>query len=126
MFFIGIFGIDRAQKEIAVQNNVTCVACGRMTRYRVSKTYNYFHVFFIPTFRWHIRYFVQADDCGHVFELDQEIGRQFQSGGNPFIRPEQLSPLGGTSDSLPQTCSYCGQEMASTFRYCPYCGKKLH
>lgn len=126
MFFIGIFGIDHAQKEIAVQNNATCDTCGRLTRYRISKSYDYFHVFFIPTFRWHVRYFVQADDCGHVFMLDQEVGRRFQSGEKPVIQPAHLSPLGGANDSSSLTCSYCGQEMVSAFRYCPYCGNKLH
>ena len=125
MFFIGIFGISQAKKELAVQNNIPCATCGSLTRYRVFKTYSYFHVFFIPTFRWHIRYFVQSEDCGHLFELDPEIGRRFAAGESPSILPSNVHPVGGGQSDGSRTCQACGRTFDPRYRYCPYCGQPL-
>ena len=123
MFFIGIFGVDQAKKEMAVQNNTTCVSCGRLTRYHIFKTYSYFHIFFIPTFRWNVKYFVQADCCGMISELDPEIGRRFAAGESHSIQPEHLFSFGGQQRSQSRTCHQCGRSFDPDFQYCPYCGK---
>ena len=125
MFFIGIFGVDQAKKEIAVQNNTTCAACGQLTRYRILKTYTYFHIFFIPTFRWNVRYLVLSDCCGQWSELDTDIGRRFAAGESPAINPEHLKTVGGNARSQSRTCLTCGRSFDSDYQYCPYCGKPI-
>ncbi|HEX9062212.1 MAG TPA: zinc-ribbon domain-containing protein, partial [Clostridia bacterium] len=59
MFFIGVFGIDSANKKIGNHNNANCPACGHMTHFEIIKSYSYLHIFFIPTFRWNIRYYLK-------------------------------------------------------------------
>lgn len=123
MFFIGIFGIEQAQKQIAGYNNIICPACGALTRYEIFKTYSYFHIFFIPTFRWNIRYFVKPACCGSIFELDPTIGEQIEKGQNPDIRNEHLHP---TEKYLPyKICSGCNSKVEPRYSFCPYCGRRL-
>jgi len=123
MFFIGIFGIEQAKKTIGTYNNAICPACGAFTRFEVYKAYSYFHIFFIPTFRWNVRYYVKPACCGSIYELDPAIGQQYDRGQNPEIRNEHMRPI----NQYPpyKTCSACGARVESTFSYCPYCGRRL-
>ncbi len=125
MFFIGVFGVNQGQKEIAVQNNVTCAFCGHLTRYRIIKTYTYFHIFFIPTFRWHVRYFVKSECCGGQAELDRETGERFARGESPSIDSQKLSWTGGQQKTQERICRSCGRSFDVDFQYCPYCGRPL-
>ena len=125
MFFIGIFGIEEAQKEIGVQNNVICPTCGRLTRLVLFKSYTYLHVFFIPTFRWNVQYWARADCCGQRFMVDPEIGHQVTDGQQPDIRPEHLHPIGTRQAGGRQACSNCGADVEAGFQFCPYCGRRL-
>lgn len=123
MFFIGIFGVEQAHKSIGVYNNAICPGCGALTRFEIIKTYSYLHIFFIPTFRWNIRYFIKPACCGSVYELDPVIGQQYERGQNPEIRNEHLRPLYQT---LPyKSCANCGARVESGYSFCPYCGKRL-
>ncbi|HBR02053.1 MAG TPA: zinc ribbon domain-containing protein [Ruminiclostridium sp.] len=123
MFFIGIFGIDEKQKQITVINNVICPACGALARFEILKTYSYFHIFFIPTFRWNTKYYVKPACCGHMYLLDPGIGREIERGGNPQIRPEHLSPVNAYSPY--KTCPACRSRVESEYKFCPYCGSKF-
>ena len=80
MFFIGIFGTNHAQKPIGTRGNIICPSCGSLTHSEVFKAYSYFHVFFIPTFRWNTRYYTRFNCCGKVYGLEPDIGRQFEKG----------------------------------------------
>lgn len=123
MFFIGIFGINENQKPLGTYNNAICSSCGAYTRYEVFKTYSYFHIFFIPVFRWNVRYFVRAACCSSVYELSQEIGIQYERGLNPEIRNEHLHPV---YQQLPYSvCKSCGARFDSAYSYCPHCGRKM-
>jgi hypothetical protein len=120
-FFVG--GADQAQKPIGVYNNVICPSCGMLTRYEISKTYSYFHLFFIPTFRWNVRYLVTTGCCGNLYELDPEIGRKFERKQNPEIRNEHLRPLSQYVSF--KSCSGCRAKVDTGYSFCPYCGQKL-
>ncbi|AUS96393.1 zinc-ribbon domain-containing protein [Clostridium thermosuccinogenes] len=123
MFFIGIFGIDQASKPSGMANNVICPACEALTRFEISKTYSYFHIFFIPVFKWNVRYYVKSACCGSLYELDPVIGAEYEKGRNPEIRQEHLRPV---SQYMPfKVCSHCGARFDSGYSFCPYCGKKL-
>lgn len=123
MFFIGIFGVEQAQKPIGKYNNTICPSCGAMTRFEIFKTYSYFHIFFIPTFKWNIKYYIKPSCCRSIYELDPVIGQQYEKGKNPDIRNEHLRPL---NQYLPyKTCSSCGAKVESGYSFCPYCGRGL-
>jgi hypothetical protein len=77
MFFIGIFGIQDKDKYIGTCSNIECPSCGRLARYEIHKSYRYFHIFFIPIFRWNFRYFVKTSCCGRLYQLDPFVGREF-------------------------------------------------
>lgn len=128
MFFIGVFGIDQAEKEIGQYQRLLCPVCGSWTQLTVVKSYTYFHIFFIPTFRWNIHFYAKAACCGTVFELEPGVGQAFARGEEPEIRAEHLTPLGHGTASL-TTCPNCGRSVeptaASGYQFCPYCGHSL-
>ncbi len=107
MFFIGIFGIDHASKEMGTENNVTCPACGAYTHFKLRKDYDYFHIFFIPVFRWNVRELAQAHCCGTLLERDGETWRVLTKRMN--------------------TCPSCGKPIdpEAGFKYCPWCSHPL-
>jgi len=123
MFFIGIFGADRANKPLGTQTNSICPACGSLTRFEIFKTYTYFHIFFIPVFKWNVSYYVRPACCGSVFELDTEIGQKYEKGHNVDIRQENLRPM--NQNAPYKTCFNCGARFEPGYSYCPYCGRKL-
>ncbi len=123
MFFIGIFGIEQANRAIGVHNNIICPACGHLTNLELFKSYTYLHVFFIPTFRWDVQYRARAACCGQWFAVEPETGRQFASGGQPDIQAGHLDPLGRRSPDGRQACVHCGADVDANFRYCPHCGR---
>jgi len=123
MFFFGIFGIHQAAKPTGRQHQGICPACGRLTRFEIIKTYSYFHLFFIPLFRWNVRYLLKSACCGSVFLLDGEISRQLENGEAPEIREENLQPLqpGGPG----KICPRCRAAVNPAYAYCPHCGQSL-
>lgn len=123
MFFIGIFGINEGHKPLGTYNNAICPSCGAYTRYEVFKTYSYFHIFFIPIFRWNKKYYVKSACCGTLYQLDPTIGSEFESGHNPDIRSEHLRIV--HAYAAYNACSNCGQPVDSNFSFCPRCGKRL-
>jgi len=123
MFFIGIFGIQQAEKQIGTYNNAICPSCGSLTRFEVFKNYFYFHIFFIPIFKWNVKYFIKPVCCGSIYELDPIIGKQYEKGQNPKVENEHLRPLNQYSPF--KTCSGCGARVESGYSFCPYCGRRL-
>ncbi len=124
VFFIGVFGIDRARKQIGTHNNAICPTCGAMTRFDILKTCSYFHVFFIPVFRWDVKYYVKPACCESLCELDPDIGREYEKGRNPEIRDEHLQPI-NVRPGL-KICSNCKARLEPGFSYCPCCGSRLN
>lgn len=123
MFFIGIFGIQQNQKLLGTYNNIICPDCGKFTMLDIFKTYTYFHVFFIPTFRWNTRYYVKTNCCNTIYQLDQDIGRRYEKGENPDIKNEHLRPI--NQQFSYKTCFNCGARVEQGFNFCPYCGNRL-
>lgn len=124
MFFIAFFGIQDKEKHIGSCGNIICASCGRLSRYEISKVYRYFHIFFIPLFKWNVRYLVKSTCCGSLFELDPVIGRKFEKDpDNTEIRNEHLRPIANHSPY--KYCSNCRSNVPADFSYCPYCGTKL-
>lgn len=123
MFFIAFFGIQDKEKYVGAYNNVICPSCESLTRYEIHKTYRYFHIFFIPVFRWNIRYLVKTPCCGSLYELDQAVGTEFEKNPGTEIRKENLRPVNYYSPF--KYCSNCRAQVPAEFSYCPYCGGRL-
>lgn len=123
MFFIGVFGIQGEQKKIGTYNNAVCSNCGALTRLELYKDYSYLHIFFIPTFKWNIKYIARSGCCNALFELDPEIGRLYEKGESPAIEPRHLKIMGRTSSN--GTCPNCGARVERDHSFCPYCGNRL-
>ncbi|MGI5935703.1 MAG: zinc ribbon domain-containing protein [Oscillospiraceae bacterium] len=123
MFFVAFFGIEDKENHIGTYNNAVCPACGSLARYDVYKSYRYLHVFFIPTFKWNVRYFVKTSCCGNFYELDPAVGSEFERNPNTVIRNENLRPVSFYSPY--KYCQNCKADVPAEFNYCPYCGGKL-
>jgi RNA polymerase subunit RPABC4/transcription elongation factor Spt4 len=124
MFFIGIFGINEKQTKITNYNNIICPTCQGLSHFELFKSYTYFHIFFIPIFRWNISYYVRSACCGNIFALKPEIAKQYENGKTPEIKKEDLQPI---KRYLPaKTCHNCGASIKLEFSFCPYCGKVIN
>ncbi|SKA91246.1 zinc-ribbon family protein [Caloramator quimbayensis] len=123
MFFIGIFGIETKQEEIKDIQNVICKACGAMTSFRLIKTYNVFHFFFIPIIKWSKKYYIISRCCNRPFEIPIEKGEEIERGRDIPLNDEDLRPLYNNYDY--NICPNCKNEVDNNFIYCPYCGNKL-
>ena len=123
MFFIAFFGIQDKYKQIGSYNNIICPSCGRLGRYDIHKAYRYLHIFFVPTFRWNIRYLVKTSCCGTIYELDSDVGRAFEKNPDTEIKAENLHRI--YSHTPFKYCSNCKTDVPSEYSFCPYCGGKL-
>ncbi len=123
MFFIGVFGVQDKEEKIETGRKITCPACDAQTDMELVKTYTYFHAFFIPAFKWNIRYHLRTSCCGSVYELHPDVGKQFERGEDPVIRPEDLRRI---DRYLPyKVCPDCGASVDAHYNFCPNCGKKI-
>ena len=95
--------------------------------------YTVLSLFFVPTFKWNRRYYVQSTCCGTTYELNPEIGRQIARGENVEILSQHLNRVdsGGLSGwfgrwkSACKHCQNCGYETAEDFDFCPKCGMRF-
>lgn len=125
MFFVGILGIESKEKELRTFPNLICKACGRVTAYRLVKAYKYFHIFFIPIYRWDFRYYLISKCCGSVFEISNEQGKDLEEGKDYMLDRLKLTILEDNSCSGNIVCFNCGKEVSSEFEFCPHCGARL-
>ncbi|MBN2899562.1 MAG: zinc ribbon domain-containing protein [Clostridia bacterium] len=120
MFFIGVMGIDQKQKQVKSFEAIPCPNCKEEPRGRLIKTYSYFHVFFIPLFKWGEHYIILCDQCQQGFEVSKEKGRQIET-GEAALTYWDMKPL----QPLQRRCPDCGKVLASDDNYCPKCGRTL-
>ncbi len=128
MFFIGIFGIQNKEKEIKLIDNIQCKNCSKNTTGRLIKTYNYFHFFFIPLFKWNEKYHLICNGCAYVYEISKEKGKSIERGEEAEITYWDLKPDESMSYNNflgNNICSSCGKELKPGYEYCPYCGTKV-
>jgi len=123
MFFIGIFGVEQKSKLISTNQNIVCPACGAYGRYDIIKTYNYFHVFFLPLFKWNNRYFIHTYCCNKICHLDYEIGSKIENGEQIDIKAEHVHCNSFYNNY--KFCPHCSVQVDPTFQYCPYCGSRI-
>lgn len=124
MFFLGIFGIETRKKELRSIQNVVCKSCGMFTVYILIKTYNVFHFFFIPFFKWGEKYYVKSRCCGTIYEIPFDAGKRLEQGENMSFDNMEMREVysGSSSEGRNIHCEACGRIIDSSFTYCPYCG----
>ena len=122
MFFI--MAITEGRKDFDFNQLITCDSCGRYGRFQVFMLYTVLSLFFIPTFKWNKRYYVQTSCCGTIYELDSEVGKRIAGGEDVRIRPEDLQQV-SQGRGFFKHCNNCGYETAEDFDYCPKCGTRF-
>lgn len=122
MFFI--MGITDGRKDFDFSQTVICDSCGKYGRYQVFMLYTVLSLFFIPTFKWNRRYYVQMSCCGTVYELNPEIGKRIASGEEYQIKTQDLTKV-SQGRGFFKRCNNCGYETAEDFDYCPKCGVRF-
>lgn len=129
MFFVGIFGIDTKEKQVKDVDNIYCRTCDNKTKGVLIKTYEYFHFFFIPIFRWNERFYVICKRCNSIYEISKEKGKDIEKGIIKDISENDMTLIKEGQvygkKALKRTCPNCGREIEGDYKYCPYCGSKL-
>jgi hypothetical protein len=123
MFFIGIFGVEQKDKEIK-SFNVVCPDCGKMTQAVLYMSYTYFHMFFIPTFRWNRQYYVKLRCCASVYNVPEDYALKLRESDIPDFSRLKKTRGPDAWNSFYATCPSCGKSFERGFSYCPYCGTK--
>ncbi len=122
MFFIGVFGTSFKEKEVADVTLDQCPNCTGTPVGHVVTRYSYFHIFFLPIYKWNQEFAVYCSSCRSWFHLEAEVGHQVEDGTLKSLNYWQLK--NGTAVHPSSRCGNCGCEMNETFIYCPRCGEK--
>lgn len=127
MFFIGVFGIDRKEKEIKIIDNLNCKNCSISNKSRLIKIFTFFHFFFIPLFKWNESYYVICDGCSSIYSISKEKGKAIEGGQDMEITYWDLNEVNNMAENYYsiKRCQKCNKELETSFEYCPYCGEKL-
>lgn len=133
MFFIGIFGVEEKAKVLKQKDVEICPFCAKKGTYIFFKVYNYFHFFFIPIFKWNVRYFLQTSCCAKIYLItNKDVALDIEHGKDVSISladVELFKNLQGTYESMnafdSDFCPTCQSRVSKNFLYCPYCGQKL-
>ena len=121
MFFVGIMGISSSVKQ-AVEVTSVCPLCGSQHRLNVARSYDYFHFFFIPLFKFNVQYFATCPGCASVFALSKELGDEIRAGRTTYVDSAGLQPI---KNNLDGRCPYCGNRNPAGSAYCNRCGRAL-
>jgi hypothetical protein len=116
MFFI--FGISSGEKKLNFVQTMVCSRCGQFGRLEVFMTYQYFSLFFIPIFRWGLRFFVKSTCCGTVYQLETSMGKRILKGEPITLTEEDLTMVKtGWSQSWKDYGQYDNQRYGDQSRY---------
>lgn len=126
MFFIGIFGVEDKEKELKEYASTVCPCCSQLSRAVLMERYTYFHIFFIPTFRWNKQYYIRYRCCGGIYEVAKEDIERFRNASDiDTSRLKKIYCRADAEQNYYQRCKSCGKEFERRFAYCPYCGTRV-
>ncbi len=114
-----MIGVNDRQEVLDFRQLVFCENCGRESTVEVYKIYRVLTLFFLPVFRWNVRYYARMSCCGSVIELSGEQGKQIEEGYPVYIDPESFP------HRLIGRCPNCGYEVDPDDLYCAHCGTRL-
>lgn len=96
----------------------TCDTCQLIGEVKLIKSYQCLRLFFIPIFKWSIKYYLQPS-CGVPVAVDEEVAIRLLH-GDITINHLHLEHAVYNSNS----CTQCGKQLEQSFEYCPYCGHR--
>ena len=123
MFFIGIFGVDNKVEEIKQIKDINCNHCNKDSL-TLLKTYNRFHFFFIPLFKWGVRYYLKCNSCDSVYEISREKGEKVEKEGSDLSYWD-MKNAHEVYVNQELVCNQCNTLVDKKFKYCPNCGTKI-
>lgn len=121
MFFIT--GVRGGKKAYPLGGAVICNACRAYGRYTMVMSYSEFTFFFIPVFKFGKKYYIYANCCGSVYEIDSALGRRIAKGEEIQIQKEDLREIPGHNYHF-YRCEQCSYMSREVFDYCPKCGRQ--
>ena len=95
-----------------------CDTCQCEGTIELIKSYQCFRLFFIPLFKWHIKYNLKHSCSGQV-TINKEVALGILHG---TVKTEQMHIE--HSQNVFNQCMRCGNTLESKFEYCPYCGNR--
>ena len=121
MFFI--MGSDAKIKQLGPVGAV-CPGCGRSLAFSLCKSFSCIHLFFVPVFRWNVRYIATCPGCAAVYEVDPEVGKAAEKGRLATLPSSALTPVraGGRAAGI---CPHCGSANPTGSVFCNQCGGRL-
>lgn len=121
MFFV--MGSDAGIRQIGSVGAV-CPGCGRALAFSLCKSYSYLHLFFIPVFRWHVRYIATCPGCAAVCEVDPEVGKAAEKGRLTTLPASAMTLVRGGGRAA-GSCPHCGGINPPGSAFCNRCGGRL-
>lgn len=100
----------------------SCPRCGFHGSLSLCKTYEYFHLFFIPIFRFHVQYIATCPGCASVYLVEQAVGKAIERGERNSLSPADMTLLRGNSSAV---CPRCGAQNPPGSAFCNRCGTSL-
>ncbi|MEZ0537164.1 zinc ribbon domain-containing protein [Caldicellulosiruptoraceae bacterium PP1] len=125
MFFIGIFGVENKSKKIKNINLNVCPFCSREANYELFEDFSYFHIFFIPVFKWGTKYILKTNCCNRIYALNPDVAKRIKNNEDAYINLSDVQLIGEYETSQIEFCPNCKNKVSKTFLYCPYCGTRL-
>ena len=122
MFFIGIFGTGTNVIPIKGVTSCNCPVCSKQVKMSATMKYNYFHIFFIPVFKYSKEYICTCPACASAFLLKEEIAKTLDSDFDANISESDLFIL---KDNYSGRCPGCGFKNPSSANFCQNCGISL-
>lgn len=121
MFFV--MGNDAKIKQLGPVGAV-CPCCGQSLVFSLCKSFSYVHLFFIPVFRYHVRYIATCPGCAAVYEVDPEAGKAAEKGQLASLPASALTLVqsGGRAAGI---CPHCGNSNPTGSAFCNRCGNRL-
>lgn len=124
------FGFAARRRELTFRQKIQCPVCQRKGHLRGFAIFDTFTLFFISTFKWNKRYYVETDCCHNVFEVDAKTGDKMWWGHSVQVDMDTLfkqSNLKSPQNRVPslKVCGHCGFSSMPDYYYCPKCGKQL-
>ena len=129
-----IYGSRTITKNYKNELFLNCPYCGRQGNFRLIMSRRAFTIFFIPTFiRWNYHYYLEDRNCGALFEISREMGKDIVRGRQIDIWPQQMRLIQvkkpGTAyvygSPNHKTCSNCGTPASFQNKFCSSCGMKF-
>ena len=122
MIFIG--GISDKRLTLGYLKSVMCKHCRQTYIMELIKSYSFFHFFFLPLWKWQVRYELKCERCQAVMTISNVLGKAWEQGEELNLTLWDLQII-KEGNPLEQHCGHCQETVAQSYQYCPHCGQHL-